>query len=144
MVIRAGPVRQSPRENQPMQSSTRRWQRPPSERARPLFDLFDRPPPANRSSTSRAAAESISGHVAAQRERVLAALRNAGEQGATADELQVLLEIGPQSLCPRLLELREAGLAIEAGRTRLTRRGRAAKVYLAITPKEPTDGTARR
>lgn len=103
---------------------SRRWHRRP-EKSLPLFDQ------QGRSSTSRAAARNNVPHAAAQRERLLAAIVAAGDAGMTADELQQALSLPPQSVTPRMLELRRAGLVVDAGRTRATCRGRQAKVYIA-------------
>lgn len=130
--------------------STRRWQRRSPE-SMPLFDqaggerraadgspftsevraadgsAFESRRPV--SNTSHAAAASIEPHAEGQRERVLGALRDAGPRGLTSDELEVALQLPSQSVTPRVLELRRAGVIVNSGTTRATRRGRQAAVY---------------
>lgn len=95
-------------------------------------------PPSGRTSTSREAAESVADTVDARRATVLALIKekaDAGDIGLTADEIGVMRPQYAQSgITARLWELRRAGLIrVVQDYTRLTRRGRRARVY-TITP----------
>jgi hypothetical protein len=73
-------------------------------------------------------------------------IRRCREQGATADEICAALNLGHNSIAPRLTELKQAGLIVElyhcAGKRlrRQTRAGCAAGVVIAsefADPKRP-------
>lgn len=83
------------------------------------------------SATSHAAAESIAPHAGKQAARVLDFLRERGAHGATRAEIAVALEMGAQSVGPRVLELLKAGTARETTATRDTPSGRAATILVA-------------
>ena len=84
---------------------SRRWQRPEQ------LPLLDRPPD--------------------QRERVLAAIRDAGEAGVTRDELAERGVVLLQTCCAIVRDLVRAGKVLESGERRLTRAGHSAAVLVA-------------
>lgn len=90
-------------------------------------------PSHNRTPTSIDAAESIRRRAPTLRAVVLDHIAACGSHGATADEVCHALEMLPQSATPRINELAKAGAIIDSGRTRLTRSGRAAVVWIAAT-----------
>lgn len=95
--------------------------------------------------TSHAAAASVSHNTGVLRSRVLHHVMNQGEHGATADEIQRALDLAPQTVTPRCLELRKLGLLERTEVKRPTIHGRLAYVYIATplawqlerTPIEP-------
>jgi hypothetical protein len=97
--------------------------------------LFDDPPAQRHSPTSVAAAEAIRPATGRLRMAVLEYLRSCGQNGATDDEMQDALNgtlgMGPSTQRPRRIELVEAGLVADSGRTRLTKAGRKAVVWVA-------------
>ena len=93
--------------------------------------------PHSGGSTSKAAARAKASTAAEQRLRVLAAIRQRGDYGATADELEVVLGMLGNSIRPRLVELRGECrrrpdlpvLIQDSGEHRPTRSGRSAVVW---------------
>jgi len=81
--------------------------------------------------TSREAAESMTETAPNLRRKVLRYIRQAGNRGATADEIGIALDLRSQTCAPRCLELRRAGL-IRRGARRPTSSGRAAYVLVAV------------
>jgi hypothetical protein len=86
------------------------------------------------SATSRAAAESIKPNAKSLRGKVLLLLR--GEfilkgDGFTDEQVQERLVMPSSTERPRRVELVEMGLVHDSGRTRATRSGRQATVWLA-------------
>jgi hypothetical protein len=65
------------------------------------------------------------------RERVLGAIRDLGEHGATCDDVEVVLDMTHQTASARVHELAWAGFIQDSGRQRKTRSGRAAIVWVA-------------
>lgn len=97
-------------------------------------DLFDTPPmpPAQRhSATSREAAAAVEPSAETLRRIVLSAIRGAGDTGLTDEEGQTLLEMTGNTYRPRRRECEQAGLVRDSGRTRSTRSGRKAVVWVA-------------
>lgn len=87
--------------------------------------------PAQRhSATSIAAAAAIEPSAATLRGRVLAFLRASG--GATDERGIDSTGISPSTYRPRRIELVDAGLVRDSGRTRTTRSGRQAVVWEAV------------
>ena len=84
--------------------------------------------PFSNLTTSLAAARRVAPRVLGQRERVLNYVRLVG--GATADEVEVALDMRAQSVTPRLVELVNAGKLRDSGQTRNSRRGYAGAVYV--------------
>jgi hypothetical protein len=98
------------------------------------------------SETSKAAAEAAGSRAPVQRERVLDFIRKCGERGATDDEGERALDMGTQSYTPRRGELVRLGRIVDSGRTRETRLGGTATVWIVPhveTPAaEPADSPA--
>ena len=92
---------------------------------------YGRPPSQRHSPTSVAAAEQVEPHAGTLRARVLEEIRRHGADGATDENVQDALWINPSTERPRRIECVEAGLVIDSGRTRPTRSGRAAAVWIA-------------
>lgn len=96
-----------------------------------MYDLFNLPPAQMHSATSIEAAESMVPECATLRRAVLAAVRAAGEDGLTDEEVQDRLAMSGSTQRPRRRELEKAGLVRDSGRTRQTRSGRNAVVWVA-------------
>jgi hypothetical protein len=95
-------------------------------------DLFEYQPPAQRhSETSKAAAEAIKSRVEIDRARILAEIKRLGLIGRTDCELQEQLGMNGSSQRPRRIELVDAGLVKDSGRTRKSASGRACVVWVA-------------
>ena len=82
------------------------------------------------SPTSREAAESIAPDLGRLEQMVFDALRGAGTWGRTCDELEVLLDMKHQTASARLIGVEQQGAICKLARTRLTRSGRNAAVYV--------------
>ncbi len=89
--------------------------------------------PADPRPTSAAAAAAALPHTATQRRRVLDAIRDAGRDGLTDEEVEDALHLGGNSARPRRKELEEGGLIVDSGERRETSTGRAAIVW--VTPE---------
>lgn len=87
--------------------------------------------------TSKAAAESLAEHADTQREKVLSAIEGAGKKGMTDDEVEQALGMRHQTASARRRGLVIDGLVVDSGRTRKTRSGRAATVW--VKAPEQTD-----
>jgi hypothetical protein len=88
-------------------------------------------PPSNGTATSDAAAASIKPILNELQARVLAFLREQGDAGATAQEIESGAGLGGSTVRPRLIELRRRGDVVDSGRTRPTASGRQAAVWIA-------------
>lgn len=101
----------------------------------PQRDLFaDWQPDApfqHHSLTSEEAAAAILPRTETLRRAVLDAIRNAGDEGMTDEELQESLAMNPSTQRPRRIECVGLGLVKDSGRTRPTRSGRKATVWIA-------------
>ena len=84
------------------------------------------------SPTSMAAAASVV-NPGTKRLAVLQFIGSRGPQGATDDEIQVGLGMSPSTERPRRIELFEMRQIARTTRTRSTRTGRQAAVYVTIT-----------
>lgn len=93
-------------------------------------------PVSNGTPTSDAAADSIRHCASGLRRKVLDYLLKRGIAGATADEAEVALRMPGNTVRPRLVELRAAGLVCLLGQRRETRSGRKAEVYIAAVPRQ--------
>lgn len=95
-------------------------------------DLFDLPilKYIRGSKTSTQAALEIEPRSGTLRAKVLAELRNHPD-GLTDDEMQTHLSMNPSTQRPRRIELVEAKLVKDSGRTRLTQSRRQAVVWVA-------------
>lgn len=98
---------------------------------RTLFDL-DLPAHQRHSATSRAAAVAIAPHAETLRAWVLREIQSCGFEGCTDQECQELMCIDPGTQRARRVELVQAGLVRDSGRTRATRAGRKATVWIAV------------
>lgn len=68
------------------------------------------------------------------RDQVLAFIRDAGEAGATNEEISTALEMKIQTVCPRVYELRANGQVKDSGERRMTTAGVRAKVWRVPPP----------
>lgn len=105
-----------------------------------LGDTLERdfiPPFQAHSTTSREAAQSISGHVTRLQQRVLDYLEQHPD-GATDEQLGEALSLGGSTLRPRRRELRQAGLVIDSKRYALSKSGRRSTLWV-IKPESPQD-----
>jgi len=84
------------------------------------------------SAPSIAAAESMLLTAGTLRRRVLDQLRQWHATGGTDSELQAALGMDPSTQRPRRIELVNAGLVRDSGRTRKTRSGRRATVWEVV------------
>ena len=91
-------------------------------------------PYAPGSATSQAAAAAIAGDAKIIRQRVLRFVKSRREHGATDFEIAETLGISSDTARPRRVELRDAGLIVDSGRTRPTRSGHPATVWI-VSPK---------
>lgn len=107
-------------------------------------DLFESPyrgglpphEPRADTSTSREAAISIHPGAGTMRRRVLDFIRQVGPVGVTDDELEYHLGLRHQTASARRRELELGGFICKTGRTRKTRSGRSANVYVALRVRE--------
>ena len=102
-----------------------------------LFPAFDqaaqsKPPAQRHSPTSVAAADSIEPTCAVQRFAVYEAIRTAYSYGLTDEEGTETTGIPASSWRPRRCELVASGHVADSGRTRLTRAGRKAAVWIVV------------
>lgn len=88
-------------------------------------------PYAHGSATSQAAAASQIGKAAVDEARVLDLIRTCGNFGATDDEIEQALHLLHQTASARRRGLVLKDLVEDSGRTRLTRTGRHATVWIA-------------
>lgn len=95
------------------------------------YDIDDLFPPSTPPATSRAAAAQIAEDAETLRQRVLAAIRAAGEAGMTDEEIQTELHMSGNTERPRRWELAKICAIRRAGRTRKTTSGREADVWIA-------------
>jgi len=93
-------------------------------------------PPSNGVITSDMAAgqiEEVSGRL---RNLVLDFIRAQADAGATAQETDRAMGMPPNTITPRIWELRKLGLIRDSGRTRPTVSNRKAKVWVAVAPRD--------
>lgn len=95
-----------------------------------LFSFYPPPPAQQHSATSIAAAEAIAPKAGTLRFKVLMAIREAGADGLTDEQLQEVLDMNPSTVRPRRGELVKAGWIIDSKRTRKTRSGVLAVVWV--------------
>lgn len=93
------------------------------------------PIPPTPHQTRQAAGASIQRAAPKLRAKVFAAVRQAGAEGVTADEVEVLTGMGGNTVRPRLMELAEEARIMRAPRLKPTRSGRLAVVW-TVTPAE--------
>lgn len=95
------------------------------------LDFSARPRYVRTSETSRAAQASAQPKAGTKRALVLAFIRGRGADGATDEEIQRDLPMGPNTERPRRVELVDAGLIRDSGRRRETLGGAMAVVWVA-------------
>jgi hypothetical protein len=100
---------------------------------RHIPDLFEDPaPPYQRhSATSRRAAERIAPMAPTKRGEVLAFITACGPEGATDEEMQRRMPMPANTQRPRRIELVADGFVKSSGKTRVTRSGDYAVVWVA-------------
>lgn len=96
-----------------------------------LWDSEPLAPAQRHSATSVEAARQIQGGAATLRQAVLNYLLACGDLGSTDEEAQLALNMQPSTSRPRRVELVNLGAVRDSGRTRLTRSGRKATVWVA-------------
>ena len=100
--------------------------------------------PGDAAETQRRSAYEVMPATGTWRRRVLRAIWQRGEDGATDDELQVLLDLNPSTERPRRVELVDGGWIEDSSRRRRTRSGHSAVVWtLTPTAWERLRGRAR-
>jgi len=90
-----------------------------------LFDC-----PHNGTPTSRAAAESVKHSAASMRSQILQLLRTRADLGLTCDDVEVYRGYRHQTASARIRELSLSGHIRNSGKTRKTRSGREAIVWV--------------
>lgn len=97
-------------------------------------------PYIHNSATSRAAADGVDHANATEtRGRIYRLVLNAGEHGATRDEIEAALDLAHQTMSPRVRDLIRMDCLIEhPDRIRKTRRGKPATVMTAVPGKNPS------
>lgn len=97
-----------------------------------MTDLFSyQPPHVKGSKTSKAAADSMVKSGKDLCARIMVLFRDVGAQGMTCDEVEEAMELRHQTASARIVELVDDGSLTKTDRTRKTRSGRAAAVYIA-------------
>lgn len=105
------------------------------EARKAIRTLHDRP--YSEPTTSREAAESMRSSAASLRAKVLAFIQEREQRGATCDEIQVALDMRPQTASARCWELHKGGIVIKTNLKRKTRTGRNARAYVAASFYDP-------
>ena len=83
------------------------------------------------SQTSKEAAAAIKPKMATLQQRVLDTIKSAGSAGLTDEQVRTLTGLQHSTETPRRIELVAKGLVKDSGRTRKTRSGRSATVWVA-------------
>jgi len=92
--------------------------------------------------TSIEAKQAVEPSAETLRVRVWSFIRDCGPMGATDEEIQLALRLGPQTQSPRRRELVQKGVVADSGDRRKTTRGRNAIVWVISTDNQgATDGT---
>jgi|ERR1700722_300137 len=94
------------------------------------------PPAQQHSPTSKEAATSIEPLTGRLQLKVLTAIRESGEVGLTDEEIQTKLSMNPSTQRPRRIECLDQGFIKDSGRTRKTRSGRQAVVWVAVVKQQ--------
>ena len=81
--------------------------------------------------TSRLAHDSIRPHAASLRESIARVIADSAAHGMTCDEIEVHIGLRHQTASARIKELADAGRIRRTQRTRKTRSGRTAAVYVS-------------
>ena len=94
---------------------------------------------------SHAGAEAIAPHAGKLGDRILSALRDAGDRGLTNGELTTLLKGRDVTVWPRVSSLKARGKVKDSGRTRPSpHTGTAMSVWVLTTPEEEREILAER
>ena len=105
-------------------------------RSTPQMGLFFDPEPTapyvSESDTSKAAAETIQPVTGRLRTMVFDAIRESGDGGLTDDQIEVLLDLRHQTASARRRELVQQKWIKDSGRTRKTRSGSPATVWVVL------------
>lgn len=114
---------------------------------RTLFDNDDPgkvPPktPHNNTLTSRIAAKLAKTFAASQQEQVFQFIEQAGERGATDQEIETSLGIAGNSVRPRRRKLVELGRVKQSGNLRLTNSKSPAVVWIVTPPHQKPAATS--
>lgn len=96
-----------------------------------MSDIWDIHPPSSRPGTSEDAAQAIEPVSGTLRRAVYELIRDAGEHGATDEEISERLGLDSSTTRPRRWELERAAWVRDSGRRRRTRGGRDAIVWVA-------------
>ena len=96
-----------------------------------LLDDIQRAPYVRHSATSKAAAAGVEPTAGTKRAKVLEYIRSCSAQGATDEEMQLCIPLGPNTQRPRRVELLRAGLIVDSGLTRKTVGGLDAVVWVS-------------
>lgn len=99
-----------------------------------------RAPHVRGSETSYDAARQMDDKLNAWQDRVYRLIWVRGDRGATDEELIDALKASPSTVRPRRVELREKGLIVDSRKTRKTRSGRNAVVWVAKQNLGPSQG----
>lgn len=102
------------------------------------YDLYDGVPPHNETDTSFLAAVGIVDAVNTYQQKVLEVIQDAGVEGVTDVEIELILDLNPQTLRPRRRELVLKGLVRDSGRRRRNpTTGRRAIVWIESPTVSP-------
>ena len=112
----------------------------PFEPFEPIAPVFpEAAPPANYTDTSQAAADSVAPKAPNQRRRIYEFIDAKGDDGATNEEIAAALDMPQSGTSARVNELQGHHktkslpvLVRDSGRTRLTRYGKAAIVWISL------------
>jgi hypothetical protein len=99
-------------------------------------------PAPGKTDTSKEAADAMQPHCGRLQADALAAIREAGEDGHTADEVVDRRGGNRWSIQPRISELRQMGLVVDSGRRRQNVTGKRAIVWVAAEYAPPAGGEA--
>ena len=106
---------------------------------RSLFNEDDprKPLPHNGTATSKLAASTMRQNATSQEVRVFEFIQAQGERGATDEEIQTALDMTGNSQRPRRGRLVERGHVADSLNMRMTRSGRPATVWVAVSIDQP-------
>jgi hypothetical protein len=100
-----------------------------------LFDaLDDSPPRQSHSPTSCAAAEAVKPDAKRMRQMVYDAIKSAGDDGLTDEEMFAVVGLRHNSARPRRIDLMHDGLVRDSGRKRAGSSGHPATVWVYVCP----------
>lgn len=95
------------------------------------YELYGGTPPHENTPTSREAAVLIKPASKTLRLKILDILVSAGTRGNTDDEIELITRLRHQTVSARRRELVLLSVVCDSGRTRMTRSGRRATVWIA-------------